>query len=279
MKTPLYNNQDFDPELKDLLELYKRDTMLSTNCHALATVLSFNPNDTSLSPARPTITAMLNYPRTVFYQQPDQQTPQPTTIPYSQLVSVPIVVMSGGGGGSIGGASLTFPIALGDQVLILFNDRSIDNWKSGLSAKLNGNGGLTPNNTSLSSSRTHHLSDGLAIVGFPLFPTSSANYPPYSSTYALLSNGAAQVGVGNGKVLITNDPAQVNNLNAILQSIITNIKALVSATAAITVAPGSFSNSGGAVTGVSGTPENASTINNIATQLTDNANSLAALLE
>lgn len=227
MAAPIYNNQPYEPELKDVLEAYKRDAMLSTNCHALVTVVSFNPYDEAITPPRATITAILNYPKTFFAPSQNTQIPTPTTIPYSQLVSVPVVILSGGGGNSQGGASLTFPIKPGDQAIVLFNDRSIDNWKGGITATVN-DGIVTPCNTSLSSSRTHHLSDGLAIVGLPLFPESNGALPAYDPDRAILSNGAAQVGVNgaNGKVLITNDPTKASNLNAILQDLVTAVEEL-----------------------------------------------------
>lgn len=63
------------------------------------------------------------------------------------LVDVPLVYM--GGGSYI----LTFPIAAGDECLVIFADRSIDNWWQ--------SGGVQ----NQSSARSHSLSDGFAIVG------------------------------------------------------------------------------------------------------------------
>jgi Phage protein Gp138 N-terminal domain len=251
---PIYNNQAYDPELKDVLELYKRDAMMSTNCHAMATVISFNPNDTNLTPPRPTVTAMLNYPRTVFY--PDSLTGQQyQTIPYSQLVSVPLVTLSGGGGNAVGGASLTFPVAAGDQIMILFNDRSIDNWKNGNTVTITGSS-ISGGNTPCSSSRVHHLSDGVALIGFPQFPATTGALPAYDQDRAILANGVAQVGVNasNSKVLITNDPNKVDNLYGILANLITAIENMTmsqsvsyagTVSGTVTTGPGA----GGTVTG------------------------------
>ena len=52
-----------------------------------------------------------------------------------------------------GGFTLTFPIAAGDECIVLFNDRQIDNW-------LATGAGKPP-----IVGRAHDLSDGLALVG------------------------------------------------------------------------------------------------------------------
>lgn len=58
------------------------------------------------------------------------------------------------------GFHLTFPIAKGDTVLLVFNDRSIDAWQSG--------GG----DTAPADARRHHLTDAVAIPG--LHPNNAA---------------------------------------------------------------------------------------------------------
>lgn len=56
---------------------------------------------------------------------------------------------------------ITFPLAVGDFVLLVFNERSIDNWASGNGAEKN------PDDF-----RTHNLTDAVAIPGF--YPFSQA---------------------------------------------------------------------------------------------------------
>lgn len=63
------------------------------------------------------------------------------------LVDVPVVFMCGGG------FSLTYPIRVGDEVLVVFASRCIDAWWQG------GQSAPPPD------SRMHDLSDGFAIVG------------------------------------------------------------------------------------------------------------------
>lgn len=232
---PIYRNSPASPQLRDVLDLWKRDALLSTNCHAIASVKGFNAADDAFTPPRPSITAQINYCRTIFLPDKDGN-PAPQYIEYPALLNVPVVVAGGGGGGSVGGASLTFPIAIGDQCLILFNDRSLDNWVNGATSG------------PIASPRLHHLTDGLALVGFPLFSTDGAIGTQYSPDHAMLSNGAAQVGANGlaSKVLITNDPTHSNNLYSLLQALITAVKNIT-----VDYTPGTLVAGGNPVTAVS----------------------------
>lgn len=53
-----------------------------------------------------------------------------------------------------GGFHITFPVAVGDTVLLVFSDRSIDAWKS--------EGGVT---SPVDHGRRHHITDAVAIPG------------------------------------------------------------------------------------------------------------------
>jgi len=64
-----------------------------------------------------------------------------------QLVDCPVVFPSGGG------FTLTFPVAAGDECLVVFSSRSIDSWW--------GQGNPAP----ASDLRMHDLSDGFVLVG------------------------------------------------------------------------------------------------------------------
>lgn len=70
-----------------------------------------------------------------------------TLAAYPLLLNVPVIFPSGGG------FTLTFPIAAGDECVVLFNDRQRDNWQIA-------GAGLPP-----SIGRLHDISDGIAIVG------------------------------------------------------------------------------------------------------------------
>ncbi len=129
-----------EPHLRDLLSLLKKDIMLSLNCHALGTVQSFNS-------ANQTATATVNYKKT--YYRPNLVTGgnDPFLVDYPLLVDCPVIALGGGNG------ALTFPIASGDECLVLFNDRDIDNWFQGSASSAN------------ATSRLHSFADGMILVG------------------------------------------------------------------------------------------------------------------
>jgi hypothetical protein len=193
MATPprIPSKKVFNPQLADLLALVKKDTMMSLNCHAIATVQSVNTADQLL-------TATINYDKTYFNDDGSSY-----LVKYPILIDCPFIILGGGG------ATLTFPITKGDECLILFNDRDIDNWFSGATSG------------PVASARLHSLSDGIALIG--LQPT-VANY---DSTRAVLQNGTTGVGVSATKVKIYN---MTTTLNITLQLIMVQLEALATAT-------------------------------------------------
>ena len=146
-----------EPQLSDLLELHKKDIMLSMNCHAIATVQVFNPQDQ-------TIQATINYKKTYFLPDPATGVLSKVDREYPLLADVPVISMRGGVSG------LTMPISPGDQCIILFNDRSIDEWFT------------TGRNSALDSFRVHDITDGIAIVGISHSQNSLQNYDSQNPT-------------------------------------------------------------------------------------------------
>ena len=74
------------------------------------------------------------------------------------IVDVPVVVLSGGG------YALTFPIHPGDECLLIFAERSLDNWHE--------QGGISQQ----AHSRMHSLSDAFVLVGVRSKPNVVTNY-------------------------------------------------------------------------------------------------------
>lgn len=238
------NLQPNEPSLSDLLNLLKKEIFFDLFCHNLATVQSFNSTNQ-------TVTATMNYPKTIFQLDEATKLYNPVQFDYPLLLDIPVMVLGGGGG------NVTFPIAKGDQCLVLFNDRSIDNWfQSGQSGPL-------------SSSRAHSFADGIALVGLNSLNTSIQNY---DNSRAVLRKGANGAGVGVGDTLVKIYNASTT-LNTIMQSILTQLESLATQAAAITVT---------AVTpgvGVSGPPANAALFTTISTQLSTLATQLGNLIE
>ncbi len=165
-----------EPELKDLLNQHAKSLGLSINCHHIGTVQSF---DETVQTARVTI----NYKKTFF--EPDATgNYQAVLRDYPLLIDCPVVTLAGGTG------ALTFPIASGDECLVLFNDRDLDNWFAGSS----GSAVATP--------RLHSFSDAMVLVGV----RSLANVIPLYSTSAVelrTLDGATKIAVQATKVVVT----------------------------------------------------------------------------
>lgn len=106
---------------------------------------------------------------------------------YPVLEDVPVFILGGGS------ASISMPIAQGDQCLILFCDRNIDNWWAA------GDKGI-PND-----SRMHNIADGIALVGIRNLLT--AKLTPANSVC---------IDAGSKKVAIKNSTADLKTLIAAL---------------------------------------------------------------
>lgn len=229
--------------LSDLLNLLKKEIFFDLNCHHLATIQSFDS-------VKQTVTATVNYSKTIFELNETSGVYNPIQVSYPLLVDVPIIII---GGGTV---RMTFPIKKGDQCLVLFNDRNIDNWfQSGQAGPV-------------ATSRAHSFADGIALVG----PNSLAStIAAYDATRALLTNGTVKLGINpsNNKLVLTNG----TSLNTLLQNLCTQLQALTTALAALTVS--------GVTTGagVSGVPVNAATISNVGTQIGTIATNIGSLIE
>jgi Phage protein Gp138 N-terminal domain len=183
-----------EPDLKSLLDVLKTDILASTNCHAIGTVQSF---DSSVQ----TVQATLVYKKTVNGSLKN----------YPILVDCPVVILSGGPSG------LTFPVAQGDDCLVLFNDRDIDNWFIGATTG------------ELSTQRNHAFSDAIVLVGLR---SQVRSIEDYDMDRASLYNGDTRVAVGASKVLIEND---MTTLLTVLDGLIDVIKTSTTIPAAVGV--------------------------------------------
>lgn len=169
--------------LTDILVELARGINLKLNCHAIAQIKSFNATTQ-------TCTATINYQKTIVTRNSDG-TYSEKAENYPVLVDVPVIILIGGN------SALTFPISAGDDCLILFNDRDMDNWVT--------SGQVLPPNTA----RLHDLNDGVALVG--LRPATKA-IASYDTTRARLQNGNTYVGVGASKVKIDNGTKTLKDL-------------------------------------------------------------------
>lgn len=192
------------PDLKSLLDLFKKEILLGLNCHAIGVVQLFDS-------ATQTAQVQVAYKKT-YYNGPDINVP--VYVDYPVLIDCPVVVLQGGG------ATLTFPIKPNDTCLVLFNDRDIDNWfKSGQSGPV-------------ATQRLHAFSDGFALIGVNSLLTVLQDY---DTIRAVMKNGTTMVGVGPVLVKISNPSG---SLLTVINGLIDQISSLELALATFAAALG-----------------------------------------
>lgn len=133
----------------------------------------------------------------------------------SPILDVPIVFPSAGG------FMVTFPIAVGDEVLVMFASRCIDAWWQ------NGYSQSTP--CPPIDYRMHDLSDGFAIPG----PKSVPNvFPSISDTDLQIRNklGTTFLSIGaDGRIGFTNATISLSTLLTNLETTLTTFMAVLAA--------------------------------------------------
>lgn len=129
-------------DLKYLMNLVKAETKREINCHAIGTVITFDASTATATVAFNYKKILRNRNAVSINQNND------VIVDYPVLIRVPVIVMSGGGGYT------TYPIFPGDQCLLMFCDRDIDNWLEKGST-----------NSAPLSDRMHDISDAVALVG------------------------------------------------------------------------------------------------------------------
>ncbi len=199
------NVANSDPSLKDVLDLMKKDILLSMNCHALATVRSVNY-------ANQTLTATINYSKTRLVGKPDGSRVVQAEA-YPVLIDCPFYVMQGGKG------FVSFPIAVGDTCSILFNDRDINNWFAT---------GVT--NQPPESQRLHAFADGIALVGLRSGIRPILNYDEDRAVLGYdVSSTLRTVVALKDKIELNNTPSPTTSLGFILKTMLTAMAAATTA--------------------------------------------------
>lgn len=198
-----FNPVPVNPTLLDLLQSFKQQMLLQLFKIHIGVIQEFNAQNQ-------TVTVQIAYTKTYF--QFDEKTKQyvPKQRPYTPIINAPAIVLGGGSG------AVTFGISAGDECLVLFNDRDIDNWFAG------GAGGP------VKTGRLHSFSDGFALVGIRSLGKVLENY---DTTRATLRKGTTRVGVGDSKVIIAN---QATTLLSLMDQLIDVIKAIVTVGSAAT---------------------------------------------
>ena len=166
MSFPVFNKNkniddiSYDPNLFDLLMKFKKEIMRQINCVKVGKINSYDSFDNIAEVQILSKLKLING----------------DVIEYPVLKDCPVFYMSGGS------TYISTPIESGDECLVLFSDRSIDNWHT------------TSNSSLPQDSRMHSISDGIVLVGINSLPNKKTR--PMAS---LCING------GSSKISIKND--------------------------------------------------------------------------
>jgi phage baseplate assembly protein gpV len=121
---------------------------------------------------------------------------------YPVISGVPVVMPSSGG------AYITMPVKAGDSCIVLFADKDITNWLTGMS------------NQKPETKRTHHLSDAVAILGLKQFNKANLiennedlNIFYSGTTIKIKQNGDVEIDSKN-HLKISSKTAEINVENA-----------------------------------------------------------------
>lgn len=189
-------NKTTDVNLRDAMDLLKKEIMIGLNSHAIAKVESFDET-------KQTCQASIQYKRTYQQRQADG-TYTAVLYDYPVLLDVPCIVLGGAG------FALTMGDLVGEACVILFNDRDIDNWVQA--------GQVGP----VASPRLHSISDGIALVGIRSLADSLVDYDKDRAVLRT-KDGLAGVGVGPTLIKIFND---TTTLMTALTQLITAINSI-----------------------------------------------------
>lgn len=240
---------NIDDGLISSLSDLRKDIFLNLKCHDIATVKAVDVS-------KQTLTAEINYKRTMMRPNTARTSPENTERfeyvakeeEYPLLIDVPFVVMRGGS------SFINVPVKAGDQCIILYNDRCIEDWF------------LSGKRSVLSSSRSHSMADGLALVGVSSMQNLISGY---DASRIGLVNEQSKVMVGE-KIEVRNS---AQSLGPVLQELISKLNELTTQLALLTVT----GVTGGP--GTSGVPANAPAITAIGTQLTAIGTKLGQVME
>ncbi len=177
---PTYQDPS-EQSLYTLMQSLKREILKDCNCAKVGVIQSFDA-------AKQEVTVQVAFTQVTSIAPDGTQ----TLAAYPLLLNVPVLFPGGGG------ITLTFPVAQGDECLVVFNDRQIDNW-------LVSGPGLPP-----TVGRVHDLSDGIAIVGLR---NNTRALTGVSTTSAQLrsDDGQTYIDFATGKITLCADQVIIHS--------------------------------------------------------------------
>lgn len=176
------------PDLISVLDTYNRAMLADLNCVQVATIVAFDPTK---------LTAKVKIAMKQARIMPDKEgNPVETYYDYPIISDCPVWIYTGGQ------AFISMPIQVGDECLLMFNDRDIGTW-------------LTTGSTSQKppSKRLHSYSDAIVLVGLH---SAAKPIEGYSLTDIVLK------GIGQAKIEI-NDKVGISNPSTSLKEALNDL--------------------------------------------------------
>lgn len=188
------NKTPAQPNLINVIQEACDQVMTDINCHKVGIIESFDK-------VNQTVTVKLTCKRLV----DEDVNGNKRWWEYPLLVDVPVIILSGGLG------SIQFPITKGDECLVLFNDRNIDNWfVSGQISQLN-------------NMRKHDLSDGICLVGVRSLVRSITGY----------LDDAVKINYDSNSIILDSDNIQLSSSKYIMMDAVDDITITTNKTVSI----------------------------------------------
>lgn len=200
MTTQLNQKPIIQPGLSDVLFNLKQDIFSTLNCVKVGKIVSFDAT-------KKTAQIQILFKRV---------RPDGVIVGYKPIVDCPVFTLQGGGG------SIQFPVAAGDQCLVIFSDRRLDEW-------LQNGGEQAP-----ADPRMHDLSDGIALVGLnalnsslPAYPSNKVLMKYQGSTIEMDAAGLKFIGTGGAEIDLQAAIVTIKNAGTTLNTLMTNFITLL----------------------------------------------------
>jgi hypothetical protein len=173
----------FEGDAKAVLDQLKLEIFREFNCVAIAEIESFNAIEQ-------TCVARIMYSRTILERNQNGQYTN-KLLDYPLLLDCPVFFLRGGQMG------IKISPSKGDNAIVLFNDRDIDNWFSGAKSG------------ALNSNRLHSMSDAICLVGISSKENPLSDVDP---DILEIFNAQAQIQLTQEKIKLANNVATLNEL-------------------------------------------------------------------
>lgn len=182
------------PSINALLDVLSRDIMKSINCARVGKIIDYDPGVASVRPPTATVQIAQQMVTSIAFDGTR------TYADYPPLPLVPVIFLGGGN------YSITWPIKAGDECLLIFHDRELDNWFT------NG-AGLPP-----TTGRLHDIADALCIVGLRSGPralggVSTTSVQIRSDDYTGPTGSGECIDIAPGKIQINADEVNIHGRN------------------------------------------------------------------